>query len=112
VRNHRIGSRPHVQGDQRPLRVRHSQKNLTDGGGLVLLRRLFDALYLGGWLDERTGEIGGHYRPPARPLAGEAPFGLEPAPLVHPVERRVEGAILPLDEESERAAGRFILAKR
>lgn len=63
MRNHRIGSRPHVQGDQRPLRVRHSQQNLTDGGGLVLLRRLFDALRLGGWLDARTSEIGGHYRP-------------------------------------------------
>jgi len=63
VRNHRIGSRPHVQGDQRPLRVRHSQENLTDGGGLVMLRRLFDALHLGGWLDERTSEIGGRYRP-------------------------------------------------
>jgi len=34
VHNPRIGSRPHVQGDAAPLRLRHSAQNLTDGGGL------------------------------------------------------------------------------
>ncbi len=41
----------------------HSQENLTDGGGLVVLRRLFDVLHLGRWIDTRSGGLGGYYRP-------------------------------------------------
>ena len=63
VRNHRIPSRPHVQGDPAPLRVRHSAQNLTDGGGLVLIRRLWDRLGLGNWIDQRTVHFSGDYRP-------------------------------------------------
>jgi len=63
VRNHRIGSRPHVQGDASPLRVRHSAGGLTDAGGLVLIRKLWDRLELGAWLDARTGAVPGHFRP-------------------------------------------------
>ena len=33
--HHHTGSRPHVQGSGRPLRVRHSAQNLTDGGGVI-----------------------------------------------------------------------------
>ena len=62
MRNHRIDSRPHVQGQTSPLRIRHSQSNLTDGGGLVLLRRLFDAVQLGRWLDQRTSGLSGYFR--------------------------------------------------
>ena len=35
-----------MQGSGRALRVRHSARNLTDGGGLVLVRALFDS---SGW---------------------------------------------------------------
>lgn len=54
VRNHRIPCRPHLQGDPAPLRLRHSARKLTDDAGLVLLRRLWDRLDLGSWLDQRT----------------------------------------------------------
>ncbi|HER19902.1 MAG TPA: hypothetical protein ENO14_02530, partial [Chromatiales bacterium] len=63
MRNHRIGSRPHVQGDAAPLRLRHSAQNLTDGGGLVLVRKLWDRLGIGGWIDRHTEEIAGRFRP-------------------------------------------------
>jgi len=63
VRNHRIGSRPHVQGDAAPLRLRHSARNLTDGGGLVLVRKLWDRLGLGEWIDEHTKDVRGEFRP-------------------------------------------------
>jgi len=63
VRNHRIDSRPHVQGSGAPLRVRHSAQNLTDGGGLVLLRRLWDALDLGSTIDRSAQAVGGYFRP-------------------------------------------------
>lgn len=63
MRNHAIPSRPHVQGARTPLRVRHSARNLTDGGGLVLLRRLWDQLDLGRWLDHRTEHVSGEFRP-------------------------------------------------
>ncbi len=52
MRNHRIDSRPHVQGTPAPLRLRHSACNLTDGGGLILIRRLWDALSLGPMIDQ------------------------------------------------------------
>ena len=35
-----------MQGSGKALRVRHSARNLTDGGGLVLVRKLFDRLAL------------------------------------------------------------------
>ena len=63
MRNHRICSRPHVQGEVAPLRVRHSARNLTDGGGLILVRRLWDNLGLGSWIDHKTQELAGFFRP-------------------------------------------------
>lgn len=63
VRNHRIPSRPHVQGSSAPIRLRHSSGDLTDGAGLVLLRRCWDALGIGSFLDGRTAHLGGRYRP-------------------------------------------------
>lgn len=63
MRNHRIDSRPHVQGTGAPLRLRHSAQNLTDGGGLVVFRRLWDALGLGARLDESASVVGGFFRP-------------------------------------------------
>ena len=63
VRNHRIPSRPHLQGTPTPLRVRHSAQNLTDGGGLIVIRRLWDALGLGSLLDRHARSVGGFFRP-------------------------------------------------
>lgn len=63
MRNHHIESRPHVQGASAPLRLRHSAQNLTDSGGLVLLRRLWDRLSLGALLDRQATDLSGHYRP-------------------------------------------------
>lgn len=63
MRVHHIPSRLHLQGDPAPLRLRHSAGNLTDGAGLVLLRRLWDQLGLGRQLDERAQGLAGVYRP-------------------------------------------------
>jgi len=63
VSHHRIASRPHVQGSSAPLRLRHSGHSLTDGSGLVLLRRVWDGLDLGRWLDREAAGLGGFYRP-------------------------------------------------
>ena len=63
MRHHHTGSRPHVQGSRRPLRVRHSAQNLTDGGGLVLVRKLFDRFGLAGWIDGQANREKGSYRP-------------------------------------------------
>ena len=63
MRHHHTGSRPHVQGASRPLRVRHSARNLTDGAGLVLVRKLFDRFGLAGWIDGRAKEEKGFFRP-------------------------------------------------
>lgn len=63
MRTHCIASRPHLQGDRSRLRLRHSARGLTDGGGLVLLRRVWDALRLGGFLDHHGAELPGLYRP-------------------------------------------------
>jgi hypothetical protein len=63
VRTQRIPSRPHVQGQSAPIRLRHNARNLTDAGGLVLLRRVWDALGTGKWLNDRSREMGGRYRP-------------------------------------------------
>ena len=62
MRQH-TGSRPHVQGSGRALRVRHSARNLTDGGGLVLVRKLFDRFALAGWIDRRGEREKGFFRP-------------------------------------------------
>jgi hypothetical protein len=64
VRVHHIESRPHVQGASSPLRLRHSSGELTDGGGLLLIRRMWDQLGIGAWLEDQTREIGGHFRSP------------------------------------------------
>ena len=63
MRNHRICSRPHVQGDASPLRIRHSARKLTDGGGLILVRYLWDGLGLGSWIDRRSEGLAGYFRP-------------------------------------------------
>jgi hypothetical protein len=63
VRHPRIASRPHVQGAAAPLRLRHGAAELTDGAGLVLLRRIWDALGIGAWLDRPSEELPGTYRP-------------------------------------------------
>ena len=45
------------------LRVRHSARNLTDGGGLVLVRALFDGFGLAGRIDCKTKGEKGFFRP-------------------------------------------------
>lgn len=62
MRNHRIGSRPHVQGSSAPLRLRHSAGELTDGGGLLPIRRTWNLLGLGAWLERRTNALPGRFR--------------------------------------------------
>lgn len=62
MRNHRIGSRPHVQGSPAPLRLRHSAGEMTDGSGLLLIRRAWDLLDVGNWLDRRTSTLAGRFR--------------------------------------------------
>lgn len=63
MRHHHTGSRPHVQGSGRALRVRHSARNLTDGGGLVLVRKLFDRFGLAAWIDCGAEREKGFFRP-------------------------------------------------
>jgi len=63
VRTHVTGSRPHVQGSSAPLRLRHSASELTDGAGLVLVRRLWDQLGLGQRIDAQTTWLPGVFRP-------------------------------------------------
>lgn len=46
-----------------PLRVRHSDQNLTDGGGLLLVRRLWEDLGLGSWCARQTQWLAGFFRP-------------------------------------------------
>jgi len=62
VRNHHIPSRPHLQGDASPLRLRHSAGGLTDGAGLLLVRRLWDQLGLGARIDARSTAVAGVFR--------------------------------------------------
>jgi hypothetical protein len=52
-----------VQGAPAPLRLRHSAGELTDGAGLLLLRRLWDRLGLGQAIDEESAWLRGDYRP-------------------------------------------------
>ena len=61
-KNH-IPSRPCVQGTSAPLHLRSEGATLTDGVGLVALRRLWDVLDLGHWIARRTGSLPGVYRP-------------------------------------------------
>ena len=63
VRHHHTGSRPHVQGSGKAPRVRHSARDLTDGGGLVLVRNPFDRLALAGWIDGRAKKEKDFFRP-------------------------------------------------
>ena len=63
VRHHHTGNRPHVRGSGKAPRVRHGARNLTDGGGLVLVRKLFDRLALAGWIDGRAKKEKGFFRP-------------------------------------------------
>ncbi len=63
MRVHTIDSRPHVQGTSAPLRLRHSAGELTDGAGLLLVRRLWDRLGLGAWLDKGGKWLPGLFRP-------------------------------------------------
>lgn len=57
-----IPSRPRVQGSPSPIHLRPSVQELTDGAGLLVLRRLWDELGLGSWIDEQTTELGGWFR--------------------------------------------------
>lgn len=52
-----------MQGDAEALRLRRSAGELTDGAGLLLVRKLWDRLGLGAWLDQQGSEVGGRYRP-------------------------------------------------
>ena len=52
-----------MQGSRRALRVRHSARNLTDGGGLVLVRKLFDRFGLAAWIDRGAENEKGFFRP-------------------------------------------------
>ncbi len=63
MRVHTIVSRPHVQGTRAPLRVRHSAGELTDGAGLLLVRRLWDRLGLGVRIDQQAAWLPGVFRP-------------------------------------------------
>jgi hypothetical protein len=45
------------------LRLRHSAGELTDGAGLLLVRRLWDRLGLGQAIDTRAAWLRGAYRP-------------------------------------------------
>jgi hypothetical protein len=45
------------------LRLRHSAGELSDGGGLLLLRQLWDRLGLGERIDTEAAWLRGQYRP-------------------------------------------------
>lgn len=62
MRTHRIPSRPHVQGAAGPLHLVHNAHALTDGGGLLLVRQLWDRLQLGARIDQRTAPVDRRYR--------------------------------------------------
>ena len=79
MRHRNTGIRPHVQGSGRALRVRHSARNLTDGGGMVLVRALFDRLGLAGRIDCLTKGERGFFRPG---LMTEVWIVLEAVPIV------------------------------
>lgn len=58
-----IPSRPHVQGSARSLPLLSSGQPVTAAAGLLLLRRLWDRLEIGAWLDRRCSDLPGRYRP-------------------------------------------------
>lgn len=60
--HHHTGNKLHLQGASRPLCVRHNAHNVTDGGGLVLVRKLFDPFVLANWIDGRAKEEKGFFR--------------------------------------------------
>jgi len=61
VSTQHIPSRPQVQGQSRPLQLRPSAQERTDGAGLLVLRRLWDELSLGAWIDYRAEKVGGWF---------------------------------------------------
>ena len=63
VRRHHTGNRPHARGSGKAPRVRHGARDLTGGGGLVLVRKPFDRLALAGWIDGRAKKEKGFFRP-------------------------------------------------
>jgi hypothetical protein len=63
VKTKHIPRRPRVQGRTCPLHLRPGAQDLTDGAGLLLLRRLWDALDVGRWLDAEGRSLPGRYRP-------------------------------------------------
>ena len=63
VRHHHTGNRPHARGSGKAPRVRHGARDLTDGGGLVLVRKPCDRLALAGWIDGRAKKEKGFFRP-------------------------------------------------
>lgn len=52
-----------MQGSREGLRLRRSSGEITDGAGLLLIRKLWDHMGLGEWIDARASGIGGHFRP-------------------------------------------------
>jgi len=51
-----------VQGDASALRLRRSSGELTDGAGLLLVRKLWDQMELGSRIDAVAAGIGGRFR--------------------------------------------------
>jgi len=58
-----IPSRPHVQGTARSLPLRASDQPVKGASGLLLLRRLWDRLGIGAWLDDGLADLPGRFRP-------------------------------------------------
>ncbi|MFB6240044.1 MAG: hypothetical protein ABEJ46_00480, partial [Gemmatimonadota bacterium] len=46
-----------------PLHLERCPQDLTDGAGLATLRRLWDALGVGPWIDGRASAVAGYFRP-------------------------------------------------
>lgn len=63
MQHQNIPARPHLQGDRVALRLQRTPRDLTDGAGLVALRRLWDRLDLGGWINRHAAAVAGDYRP-------------------------------------------------
>lgn len=62
MRTHRIPARPHVQGIRAPLDLSFDAHDLTDGAGLLLVRRLWDQLGLGARIDDAVDDSRSDYR--------------------------------------------------
>jgi hypothetical protein len=63
VRVHGMASRPHVQGNSAPLKLRCSGGDLTDGAGLLPVRRFWDRLGLSERIDRVATGLSGLFRP-------------------------------------------------